>query len=201
MNSTNQQFNEARMIATRGGARRSRRFNSQSSSGTGIFCAASFWTAKRAEARAPLPSCARLNSDARTLGWNFDQIETEPRVWSRGGGRGDRRRVSPSAGVLGAAGQAGKCLDKLGIRLDVRPLRLKQSHSQAREKRVIRSLTHPAGFSATGKLAEQPNVPAPCRATLMLLTPVKLMQIQSPRKTLTASLVKKTIRQLESQSI
>ena len=44
-----------------GGARRSRRFNSRSSSRSGISCAAGFWTLKRAEARAPSPYCTSLN--------------------------------------------------------------------------------------------------------------------------------------------
>ena len=47
--------------AMHGGARRSRRFNSPAASGLRIFCIASVWMLKRAEARAPSPDGTSLN--------------------------------------------------------------------------------------------------------------------------------------------
>ena len=51
------------MPEARIGARRSRRFDSQMSHGTGIFCGSALWMMKRAEARAPLGiGCRKISA-------------------------------------------------------------------------------------------------------------------------------------------
>ena len=87
-------------------------------------------------------STNQQQNEARALGWHFDQIKTEPRVWSWGGGRGGHRRVSPSTGEMDVALIAEKRPDKIEIKFDIRPPRLIKSPSQAMSEKAAIKVLH-----------------------------------------------------------